>query len=68
MVEHIRKGSQNVSFYSVDKKSENSAAHYRPCPAKISELILPKLRAGGAYLIVVFLEIVDLLMYLNEER
>lgn len=68
MVEHICKWGQDVSFYSVYKKSENSAADDGPCPAKISELILSKLRAGGADLIVVLFEIINLLMYLNEER
>lgn len=67
MVEHICKGSQNISFNSIYQKSKNSATNYGSCPTKIFEFILSKFLAWGTNLVIVSLEIIDFLMYLYEE-
>ena len=67
VVEHVCKRRQNVSLGAVNVQAEYPAAHYRPGPAEVAELILAELLAGQVDAVVVALEVVDFFVDLDEE-
>ena len=68
MVEHVSKGSKNVSFDPIDKETEYSTSDHISGPTEVPKLVFPEVLAGLEDAIIISFQVINFLVNLHEKR